>query len=419
MHVGTEKGLTVNEPNNILDSLRLHGKKDSENTKNPDLKTLLITSETDNFNSSSLSTVGVVPINENLLFETENPSEDITPERKKFKAKEAYQVINGTKTVIAVVGGIAKLSNNDSLNDLLESSDGALSASKGLVELKDNIHNQSENKTKTVMSSISQVANGVGGVLNAVNIPEAEILTLTGRVVGLGADGQNLSENIDKKNPRGIIGTSVSIARGAWGTIVSGVGVTKIGANLGAKFGLVSTQTVAKISSSADKVNKFADKVAIPFAVASTGLTLWDWQKSNGKINDKEKELVKLIQENKNVKINPKVLKRNTFEKRENYLKNEVKILKTNSKILGISFGISAVSTTALIASVAFPITAPIAGPIALGGSVAGSVVNTLADDKTRKSIKETYHLALNKYNNLLGKAEKLIFSSRLSHQKA
>ncbi len=76
---------------------------------------------------------------------------------------------------------------------------------------------------------------------------------------------------------------------------------------------------------------------------------------------------------------------------------------------MGVSFGVSAISTTALIVSVAFPPAAVIAGPIALGGGVVASITGTLADDKTRTTLKDTYHMVKGKYDIFMGKIDSLI----------
>jgi hypothetical protein len=278
-----------------------------------------------------------------------------------------------------------------------------LTLSKGLIDLK---ASESEGiQSKAVMSSISQVANGVGSVLTAVNIPEAEFLVLTGKLAGIGAEQQNFSEQFNKKDTRGIVGTTVSLSKGAWGAVVSGVNVAKLSANFGLKIGVVNAVTVGKITTTATKISKLADKIALPFAVAGTGLSFWDWHKSSGKIDSKKQEL--LIASIERIESSPH--KKSLESKKEKDLKKEIGVLKTNSNIMGISFGLSAISTTALISSVVFPQTAYITEPLAVGGTIATSVIGTLADDKTRDSLKNTYEKVKEKYNYYLNKIDGLI----------
>lgn len=359
--------------------------------------------------------VSDIPTNKQIEFkEPENdvPSGKELQNRK--KAEEIYKTINDTKTLISISGQLAKIINNDEVSDIFDSSDGALSAYSGIVELKKADSKSEQNdvpssNTKVIMSSISQVANGVGTVLNVANIPEAEFLMLTGKLAGLGAEQQNLSEQINKKDPRGIIGTTVSLAKGTWGTVVSSVNAAKITANLGAKIDLVSTATVGKISVTATKISKVADKIAIPFAIAGTGLSLWDWHKSSEKINAKKQELLLATIERIENSSQKKILKRSTESKKEIEIEKKIGILKTNSRIMGLSFGVSAISTTALIASVALPSTRYITEPLALGSSIAASVIGTLADDKSRASIKSTYEMVKNKYNTFVNKIDSLL----------
>lgn len=352
----------------------------------------------DGLNKSNTS-FGEIPKESNVkLYESNSSS---TPSKKDV-SKDMYKAINTTKTIISITDNLAKFADqHETYAPILGTSDGALSASKAILDLK-NVK-ESENTTKTIISSVSGVAGGVGTVLGAVNIPEAEFLHLTSKVLGLGVEQQNLTENIQKNDPRGIVGTSVGMVKGLWGTVLSGAKAAKVAANLGNKFGKVSVATVGKISDKATAISKFADKIAIPFAIAGTGLSLWDWRISEDKADEKATQLsrneTKIIKDNGFVKV----LQKHQYSKKEQEIRlKESETLRTNANLKGISFGISAISTVALITSVAFPPAAAIAGPVAIGGNIAASVVNALSSEQTRETVKTTYKKVATKYTEFL-----------------
>jgi hypothetical protein len=331
----------------------------------------------------------------------------VLAENPKKKAEKINDTIKTTNAIISLTNNLADITEHHEFDGLLNSSAGALTATKGLVSL--NEADSETNKTKVVMSSISQVASGVGTVLNAVNIPEAEFLLFTGKLAGLGAEQQNLEEQIEKKDSRGIAGTTVSLAKGAWGSVVSGVNVAKLAANTGLKIGIVKPATVGKITTAATKVAKVADKIAIPFAVAGTGLSFWDTHKSINKAENKLEELKLATQERVENTYKNKVLKRQPESPKEKALKRELETLRQNSRIMELSSAVSAVSTIALIANVALPATAAVAGPVALGGSIAASLISSLADHKTRTAVINACSTAIKKYDHFVYKVESLL----------
>ncbi len=328
---------------------------------------------------------------------TTTPEDKVKVDPKAQKREQAYKAINNTQTAISIASTVLKATNQKGYSELIESSSAVLDASKGVIDL-DNV-SKSENKTKTVMSSISQVAGGVGTVLNIINIPEAEFLTFTGKVAGLGAEQQNLSENIKKKDARAIVGTSVSMVKGSWGVVVSGLETAKLVASLGQKVGIVKVETITSLTTSAAKISKVADKVAIPFAIAGTALNVWDLKNEYGKLQTKKLEIknvnnpetitTETYKDSKTVKS--KDNKVESLDEKKERLNKELKVLDTNTKFRALSTGLSIISTTALIASLAYPSFSKLTGIVAVGGSITSSIAGTLSKKEKRDSFEALY----------------------------
>lgn len=407
-----ENNLKADNKSKIQDLFNSTGLKTSEETSPQNLLKLYIEVD-DNENSHINETTQTVNPEENLVNSDLDSSETPPIDEKTQRRENAYKAIEKTQTAISLAGTVLKITNQEGFSDLLESSSAVLSASKGVIDL-DNV-SKSENKTKTVMNSISKVTGGVATVLNVVDIPEAQFLTFTSKVVGLGVEQQDLNDNIKKKDARGIAGTSVSMAKGAWGTIVSGLEAAKLSATLGQKVGIIKPQTVVSITNSASKISNLAGKVAIPFAVAGTGLTIWDLKKDFDKVQDKESEIANLENEVTEEKIDPNFIKSETEDTNEkkSQLVKELHILKTNTQFRALSASLSVISTSALIASVAFPSVAKITGIIAVGGSITSSVAGTLSTEEKRKSAMGIYKTVKDNYGYVLSAADKLIFGSK------
>jgi hypothetical protein len=320
---------------------------------------------------------------------------------KDFDNKEKIKsTISTAKTVLSITSSIITVTGQkEDFESIIKTTDGTLSATQGVINLTESVGK--ENKTKTVMNSISSVAGGIATVLSAANIPEAEFINFTGKALGVGVEQQNLSENIEKNNTRGIAGSVVGIVRGAWGLTLSGAKVVTLAAGIGNKFGKVSTATLQKVSTNATKITKFADKVAVPFAIAGSALSYWDWQISRDKYKSKEVEKIEEMESNPN-----NILKINKLEK-------ESKSLKIDSNVRGISFALSAVSSTALAASVIFPVSAPVARPIAVAGALASSIVSAFDKQSKRDTMNNLYNKSLNYHNKLVTFLDKIIFAPK------
>lgn len=343
-------------------------------------------------------------------------TEELSPDALKLKRKEeAFRVIDKTQNIIKAANIIVKMTDQKGYANLLDSSEAVLNASKGIIDL--NTVKQSENKTKTVMNSISQVAGGVGTLLSVVDVPEAQFLTLTGKVIGLGVEQQDLSEKIKNKDARGVVGTSVSMAKGAWGTVVSGLSAARLLATIGHKSNVVSIKTVEKVTSKSEQISKVAGKVAIPFAVAGTALTAWDLKNDYDKVQSKKAEIEANKFKNIEISVNNKVIKRKAdeteTETKPEDLEKELDVLQTNTALRGASFGLSVISTSALIVSVAYPPAAGVSKVVALGGSITASITNTLASEEKRNTIVNAYESIKENYDKVLAKADDLVFGSK------
>lgn len=350
---------------------------------------------------------------------------DITPDKNiklpddtnkdSERLKQINKTITTTKTIVDLTGHIVKLTGHEEFAPIITSSQAALTASEGLVKLneikKEKNPQVKQNETKEVMSAVSSVATGVGTFLELANLPQAEIFKLTGKVSSLGVAQQDLNDNIKKNNVRGVVGTSVELTKGVWGVVISGVKTAKVGVEIGAKLGKVSPVTVAKVTSGANKVSSLADKVAIPFAVAGSVLSFWDWQNTIEKGNDKKEALEKYRKENP-ILIDSKTFKK-IESKEEKELIKSVEISKVNSALMGLSFGASLASTVALASSIVFPAYAPITGKIAFVGSIGSSVLGTLSDQDKRESAIKLYHKGIEKYDEFEQKVDDIIFFAK------
>ncbi|GIW21986.1 MAG: hypothetical protein KatS3mg068_0993 [Candidatus Sericytochromatia bacterium] len=310
------------------------------------------------------------------------------------------KTISTAKTVLSVTSSIVNVTDQkEDFKPFLETTSGTLSATEGVIKLTE--VKEEENKTKSVLNSVSSVVNGIATVLSVANIPEAEFISFTGKAFDVGVEQQNLTENIKKNNARGIVGSAVGIVRGAWGLTLSGAKVATLGASIGNKFGKVSIETVQKVSSSATKITKLADKIAIPFAIAGTALSYWDWQIARDKYKSKEVERLEELENNPN-----------NLEKL-NKLEKEVKSLKIDSTIRGISFGLSAISSTALATSIIFPVSAPVTGPIAVAGSLASSLTSALDNENKRNNINNLYKTSIKYHDKIVSILDKIIFAPK------
>lgn len=381
-----------------------------------------------NFTNKNVEEIQLnTPVEINDLYKnlSEIKKGDITPDKNinlsdntnkdSERLKQINKTITTTKTIVDLTGHIVKLTGHEEFAPIITSSQAALTASEGLVKLneikKEKNPQEKQNETKEVMSAVSSVATGVGTFLELANIPQAEIFKLTGKVSSLGVAQQDLNDNIKKNNVRGVVGTSVELTKGVWGVVISGVKTAKVGVEIGAKLGKVSPVTVAKVTSGANKVSSLADKVAIPFAVAGSVLSFWDWQNTIEKGNDKKEALEKYRKENP-ILIDSKTFKK-IETKEEKELIKSVESSKVNSALMGLSFGASLASTVALASSIVFPAYAPITGKIAFVGSIGSSVLGTLSDEDKRESAIKLYHKGIEKYDEFEQKVDDIIFFAK------
>ena len=126
-------------------------------------------------------------------------------------------------------------------------------------------------------------------ILSAVNAPEIAPLKLTIELLNTDVKKKDLEKELGNgKDPVGIATGYINFAKGSWGTVISGANLTNMAVETGADIGLLSTRSVKVVGGASAKVSSVANKLAIPFAVAGTGLTVWDIVKAERRINEKE-----------------------------------------------------------------------------------------------------------------------------------
>src|SRR5690606_6733340 len=138
----------------------------------------------------------------------------------------------------------------------------------------------------------------------------------------------------------------------------------------------------------------FVNKVAIPFSVINTGLHGWDLYRETQRVKD-SKDI--LAQASRDKTISPDELKKLDFQ---------IEAYKTNTKIKAFGLAVSAISTSALIHSVARPATAKYTLPVALAGGAIASISRTAANEKLRTMVKIHYHLGQQQLANLADKRD-------------
>ena len=95
----------------------------------------------------------------------------------------------------------------------------------------------------------------------------------------------------------------------------------------------------------------------------------------------------------------------------EEKLEKELNSLETNMTFRGISFGLSAISTTALIVSVAYPPASSVANIVTLGGNIASGIAGTLSTQEKRDSALNAYEGIKTKYDGFLAKVDHFVFA--------
>jgi hypothetical protein len=235
--------------------------------------------------------------------------------------------------------------------------------------------------------------------LDGVDVLGVQSLKFIATGLRMGVNYKDLRENLKKGDDLNTAWAITNLSKTSWGLVVGGMKTWEASTSFGATLGMNTMETALAVGTRSQKITNFTNKIAIPFAVATTGLHTWELITDNKKITIKEKELEiaqKTTQEN--IK-NSNVLKRPVESDLEKKLKGQIGVLNTNSKIMTASVGFSALSTAGLIASVVFPNTAKVATPVFMVGNVLASVTRTLSDDQVRTKIVDSYGLAKTKYH--------------------
>ncbi len=222
-------------------------------------------------------------------------------------------------------------------------------------------------------------------VLSAVKIPQAEPIKLTVNILTSDKKIQNLAHDIEADNYSGIVNNSVDFARSGLGSVVGVAKITEWGTGIVADLGILSKtgKFATKVNTITGSVVSVAAKVSIPFSVIGTGMSALDIRTANNKVQMKKAQIKAL-----NIAVassnNPNSVNANKAKKQ---LKSELTTLKVNTGLKSVAFGLSAISTATLIASVKNPSKAKTYATVSLVTSIASSVTSVIADDKVRSKI--------------------------------
>lgn len=234
-------------------------------------------------------------------------------------------------------------------------------------------------------------------ILSAINVPEAEPLKLTLNVLTTGAKKKELKKDIEEKDIEGITTNLINVSKSYWGSIISGAKLADFVSQTSMEIGFVSVSTVANVGKVTGTVSKVANKLALPFSIVGTGLTIWDFKKEKESLTDKKLEL-KNFNENKGKTAAKEVIGREHQNYQERKLNKEISAKEVNLTLKGVGGCLSGISTYALISSVANPSKALMTTPVSLVTGVAGSITLALANENVREILNKKMKLLKNKY---------------------
>lgn len=234
--------------------------------------------------------------------------------------------------------------------------------------------------------------------LDGIDVLGVQSLKVVASGLRLGVNYKDLRKHLRNNDEHNSAWDVLSMAKGTWALVEGGFKTASASTAFGASVGMNSLQTAANLGAKSKTVSNIGFKVAIPLALANTGLEIWDLVDDNKKVSIKEKELEKVLIERHVNPNNSKEIKGETVGEKEKKIRNEIGVLKTNTKIMEASVGFSSVSTASLIASVVFPASSKITTPVFMVGNVLASVSHSLSDDQVRTKIVNTYKDVKSKY---------------------
>ncbi len=249
-----------------------------------------------------------------------------------------------------------------------------------LVDLKcPSSSKQEEEETNTKKSMVSLT----GTILSPIDVPLLAPVKLAVNVMTTTSSTEELAKNVTDGDILGTTTSSISSVKNSWGTAVSAAKLLELTAESASNYKLFSTSGKV-VSNYATKFSAVATKVALPFAVVGTVLSGVDTFKEGSQISER-KDLLKKID-----KIEPNGnISKKQIEEAKTKVNNDIKRIKVNTSMKGVSFALSAVSTGALIMSVKKPSTARIAIPVSIASSLVSGLSSAFSNSDYRKATSE------------------------------
>ena len=219
-------------------------------------------------------------------------------------------------------------------------------------------------------------------VLSAVKIPQVEPIKLTINILTSDNKIKGLANDIENENYIGVVNNTVDFAKSGYGSAVGIAKITEWGTDIIANIGILSKtgKAVTRVSTITGAVTSVANKIALPFSIIGTGMSAIDIKVANDKVNAKKKQ-IKYLDTVIATKPNSKA------KEVQQKFTGELRTLKTNRELKSLAFGLSAVSSATLVASIKNPVKAKTYATISLATSIASSLTSVVADDKIRNKL--------------------------------
>ncbi len=215
--------------------------------------------------------------------------------------------------------------------------------------------------------------------LSAIKIPAVEPVKIALSCLSTDSKKQDLSKDIKNKNIEGVATNSISLVQSTWGTTTTISSFADTAVKAGVDLGLISSNVSSNVGKVTSSVSGIATKITIPFAIVGIGLSAWDIKKTQDIVN-----------------IQAKKVKNNHNSSNTHKLNNELYTVKANRNIKSVAFGLSVISTSALIYSIKKPNSAYIAAPVSLVAGISSSLVSVMSSPNLRVQVK--YNLGVMKH---------------------
>lgn len=233
------------------------------------------------------------------------------------------------------------------------------------------------------ISAKKSMVSLTGTILSPLDVPLLAPVKLAVNVMTTTNSTNDLAKSATDGDILGTATNSVTSVRNSWGTAVSAAKLLELSAESASNYKIFSSSGKV-VSNYATKFSAVATKVALPFAVVGTVLSGVDTFKEGSQISER-KDLLKRIDK---IESNGNVSKKQIQEAKTK-VNNDIKRIKVNTSMKGVSFALSAVSTGALIMSVKKPSTARIAIPVSIASSLVSGLSSAFSNSDYRKATSE------------------------------